>query len=296
MDTGRQTFVNPEHETQFCRQGYVVVTIKNGQLLNELETIYRAHAPAITDGLQLSLKETNSETIMQLHRLSLQAAQPMLNSLLHRHKVIASGYINKLPGKPNTAGLHRDPSFTNETLHHTLLFWCPLVDTNPFNGAIGIVPGSHQIWCGYKGMVYGKYDFSYQEQPIIDRYSKTIELKKGEAIIFNTALLHFSGQNQTGTDRPVYSAFLIPSEAKPLCRHLNTEKNTLDTYLATEELLLNYYRQYISQTELPFKLLSREAFVPPVKIGLAEFEAALKATDTFTGNLLKRFRLLLSGK
>lgn len=274
--TNRQTFINPEHEANFFKHGFTIVDVPNFTVLDELENVYHAHTLSNKEGLQLTLKETASEVILNLHQQTIYLIQPFLNSILLNHKIIASGYINKLPGKNNTSGLHRDPSFTNEQEHHTLLFWCPLTNTNLENGTIGIVPNSHKLFKGYKGMVYGKYDFSNEDFEIINRYGREIELKKGQAIIFNTALLHFSKQNKTNKERLVYSCFIIPSEAKPICYHFNPQMHSIDEYYANETLLLNYYSQFVNKAELPFERINRTKFVAPEKIGFKEFEQIMK--------------------
>lgn len=267
----RQTFINPIHESNFLRHGFAVINVPNLELLNELEMIYRSQVHSNIDGLQLSLKEIETDVILYLHQQSIVLVQPLLNSILLNHNIIASGFINKLPGKNNTAGLHRDPSFTNENEHNTLLLWCPLTNTNIENGTIGIIPDSHKLFNGYKGMVYGKYDFSNEESQIIEHFGQDIELKKGEAIIFNTALLHYSKQNKTEHDRLVYTCFIIPNEAKPICYHFNSERQSVDEYFATETLLLNYYNHFVGKGELPFELIKREKFSPPEKIGFKKF-------------------------
>ncbi len=288
MSGSRQTFLDSTHQAHFVQYGYAIVNI-DPRLPDVLEQIYRTHPPQNDDGLQLSLKETDPERKLRLHRLATGQIAPALKNVLNNYKIIASGFINKLPGKVNTSGLHRDPSFVDESRFNTLLLWCPLVDTHLQNGPLGVVPCSNQLFKGFKGMVFGKYDFSGEELEIQKKFGKTLLLKKGQAVIFDTALLHYSGQNLSDSDRPVLSAFLIPAEAETLCYHYNAQQNTTEAYAATEQLLLNYYQQYMNEASLPFPLKSSRTFSPPQKVGLARFEAAKNQSASLLSSLKNFF-------
>lgn len=203
-------FVNYDTELSFTQNGFVILPIDNTKILDGLDDLYRNNSVENNEGLQLSLKSNKPEQKIIIHRLASSLLRDFFSTHLLGYRPLAAGFISKIPGKENSAGLHRDPSFTDESKCRTLLFWCPLVDTDKTNGALGIIPQSNLVFNGYKGMVYGKFDFSPDEKKIQKKYGKLLHLKRGEGVIFDTALLHYSGQNYTTNPRIVFSCFLVP--------------------------------------------------------------------------------------
>lgn len=275
--TQRRIFTDDIRESEFRENGYTIISINDNRLLDGLTEIYNNNLLTDTDGLQLSLKSKSLEQKICIHN---NTTNLLADFFVHNFldlKTFASGFITKTPGVVNVAGLHRDPSFTDEKHAYTLLFWCPLTDTDETNGAIGVIPESNKIFNGYKGMVYGKFDFAPEEKLIEKKYGKILRLNRGEAVVFDTALLHFSGQNITPYERVVFSCFLIPKEVTPVCYHYNNSKDTIDCYkICNEEIFLNYYQDLVTKDELPFGFVKSERFSEPIKIGLSEFEHVLK--------------------
>lgn len=266
----RPIFRNTALQKQFDQNGFVVADIFSTEEVAALQKIYAENKIDETSGLQLTVKNNNFELNKKIHGLTLSITQEPIQKILVNYCALYAGFIAKLPHLPNVAGLHRDPSFTDETNYTSLVAWCALTDTTEKNGALYVVRNSNKFYKGFKSFNFGKYDFSFEEGDVQRETGTMVPLKKGQGIIYDTALLHFSYQNETNEIRLVHSSLLIPEEAKVICYHHNQLRNTVDTYEVDADFLLQYYQKYIEQNDLDAPLLNRFAFEPPIQISAVQ--------------------------
>jgi hypothetical protein len=129
--------------------------------------------------------------------------------------------------------LHPDWTYTDERMHRTYLFWCPLVDTDVDNGTLWVVPGSHHWIDGLRG----SGDFPSPVEVVNDRlladHVVSVALRAGEAIVYDAALLHGSPPNRTELPRPVAAVALAPDGA-PLVHFHRPPGEALEGYAIDE--------------------------------------------------------------
>jgi ectoine hydroxylase-related dioxygenase (phytanoyl-CoA dioxygenase family) len=128
-------------------------------------------------------------------------------------RVIAGSYVVKEHNLQCIVPPHQDWSFVdNEGEYCSVTCWIPLVDTTLENGAMGVIKGSH--------VMLGNIRSSPSPQvptPLMDHqftifpYLEMIEMKAGEALVFDHRTFHASTPNTTNQPRVairlrVYSA------------------------------------------------------------------------------------------
>lgn len=83
---------------------------------------------------------------------------------------------------------------------NSITFWVPLQNTSKINGALKIIPKSHKNFRIYdhsaKDVKHNKLDHYFAENQF-----KTINVKLGQALIFNSFLIHKSGANSSNQIR-----------------------------------------------------------------------------------------------
>ena len=275
----RKLFTKDSDQKQFDENGYVVIDLFSDEEVSALMKVYEDNKVDESQGLQLTIKNSDVGVNKTIHERSQAIAKAAIERVLSEHRVIYSGFIAKLPHKPNTAGVHRDPALVDETKYRSLVIWCPMIDTDEKNGALYMVRNSNQVFPGYKCFDYGKYDYKSIEEVIQKNYSSLLKMKKGQAVIYDTAILHFSYQNESPYPRVVYSSIAIPSEASLLTYHHNRERNTLDVYAADSDFLLSYYQQHIHRGDLERPLIARTDYESPISVTLEEFDKAYRAVN-----------------
>ena len=76
--------------------------------------------------------------------------------------------------------------------------WIPLQDTTFLNGCISVMPGSHSLGAVEHDIALGKKRIP---SSIFNREVKMIEMKKGDALLFSSLLLHSGNLNLSDTIR-----------------------------------------------------------------------------------------------
>ena len=110
----------------------------------------------------------------------------------------------KLPNeKLTTLPWHQDSAYMPDTENDThLTVWLPLVDVKPENGALQFLPGSHKSGLQTYHRVPGEA-FAVPVLPPTSSDSEidTLEMQKGDLLVFNNLVFHRSLVNQSNTIR-----------------------------------------------------------------------------------------------
>lgn len=207
----RPTFRDPELQAAFERDGYVVAQVLDAEHLDGLLEAYRAlehhHDDWLpfADGFHTTLYDNRRD-----YRTAVAAAfdeflEPGLSQVLDDHDIQFANFQVKLPGAEFLPE-HTDWTFVDEARFRSVTVWTATHDMRAEDGVIGVAPGSHQLVTFDRAVNHRYYEVhaeaasSITERPIV-------ELRAGEAAIFDNRLLHFSGPNTT--DRPRLAASCI---------------------------------------------------------------------------------------
>jgi hypothetical protein len=94
----------------------------------------------------------------------------------------------------------------------------PLVDTNHENGALQVIPKSHNILknprCGGQAFPYTSI-----QDALLDNFGKSLFMKAGQAYIGNPALFHASPSNKSLHPRIVAACLAGPEESELRYHH-----------------------------------------------------------------------------
>lgn len=110
----------------------------------------------------------------------------------------------KLPNeKLTTLPWHQDSAYMPDTENDThLTVWLPLVDVKSENGALQFLPGSHKSGLQTYHRVPGEA-FAVPVLPptLLDSEINTLEMQKGDLLVFNNLVFHRSLVNRSNTIR-----------------------------------------------------------------------------------------------
>jgi ectoine hydroxylase-related dioxygenase (phytanoyl-CoA dioxygenase family) len=268
----RAVFKNKELEEHFIKHGYCVVRLLEPSDLQKLEEIYYTNRVEEQAAIERTTSTTNIELGRNIRRQAGEVVGRRASQVLSDYRVLFSGFVTKIPGKPSKMRLHQDPTFVDETQFKALNIWSPLVDVDEKNGAVWIVPNSDKFFHGFRGQPAKEFDFDEISTQVMNKLGQMIPMKAGEALIYDTTLFHFSLENASGKIRIANASVMIPEEATPIYYHHNKALDTLDVYEINEDFMLRYYSEYLKTGVVEEKLLSRVPYQSPKKISFAEFE------------------------
>lgn len=168
-----------------------------------------------------SIHERSSELKQGIGEQIRSAVEARVTDLdLPDHLVMGGVYIVKGPTQQFVEP-HRDPTFVDETVGRSMNMWIPLQAVDRHNGCLWILPNSQH---GDDSVRPGNsYEFpSYFDQiPTEEIWDAMvpIEMKAGEALIYDHRLLHGSRANDSGVERISVVVGLIPEGAELFFYH-----------------------------------------------------------------------------
>jgi hypothetical protein len=166
-----------------------------------------------------------------------EAVEPAMTRVLDRFKLITAGVVVKGPNSGHLT-FHADDTLTKNDQETALTIWCPLVDTDSTNGGLRLIPGSHRLARHITGPRVPGYHWPYIET--LEQHALSVDLKTGEAAIFDSRLLHGSPPNQTDSVRVAIMVSCIPNEAEAVLYML--DPNDVSRFLVFDHSEARYLR------------------------------------------------------
>lgn len=212
MAAPKDVLVNTDLK-ELKRFGYAVT---QGLPLDKVYDLYRLANTQNTEisvgGLHtthFSEAPDNKKKISQ-HIINLLGKLPQLNDL--QLEPVFGNFMIKPVDPHKTVVLHADWTYVDEQSLRGYNLWIPLHDTTLANGALHIVPFSHKVFDVLRGP-FIPHPFESYSAKIVALDCVPLCLKKGQAVIFDNALLHYSPPNKTTNPRYAVSLMLLDNEA-----------------------------------------------------------------------------------
>ncbi len=221
-------FQSQQLQQQFDDQGYVIVRLLNDIQIQKLRDLYYNVA-------NINLDEDFKETTRQLGDESNQIISDTIKEefesscgeLLNNFSILGGTYFIKRPEGKTEFPIHQDWNMVNEAEYYGALIWCPLQDVIKENGALVVIPGSHNFFETYRsGSIHPpRFPHSVFSDKKMEHALETVELKAGEALIYQNSLYHGSHPNHSLEDRLVATSSLISANARLVYYHWPDEQH-----------------------------------------------------------------------
>jgi ectoine hydroxylase-related dioxygenase (phytanoyl-CoA dioxygenase family) len=236
----RQLLSDIENDRQFKQEGYVKLNLLTPAQLEELKTLAGSAGFAFENNVNrercsynTSLFETDENKRIAFFNAVAEKLQPVLDKILIDFDVAMVNYWSK-DLNDGAVEIHQNWSHVDETKFRSMSLWIPLQDTDHTNGTIEVVPQSQ-----------GKYDLLRGINifnPLLDIAAEVVEkdmlpinLKAGEAILFDDSLVHYTAPNKSNQPRVAVQLVVKPKEAQALFsfRWLDKTENNIEIFDAT---------------------------------------------------------------
>ena len=218
-DPVRDTFHDSHHQADLERDGYVVVPFLDDDQVEQLRRSYDELGAAPGDphlACHSSFHTYDVDYKRTVDRRVKDVIGPILERTFDRQRALPCNFIVKWPAGTSGFGLHQDLSLVDERLHRSVEVWIALDDTDAVNGQLWMVPGSHAWIPTLRGIHAFPFAFADVTERIIQRHAVPVPVRRGQAVVFDHAVLHFSPPNRSGSPRLVAIDDLIPEEAQHL--------------------------------------------------------------------------------
>ncbi|MBS1618555.1 MAG: phytanoyl-CoA dioxygenase family protein, partial [Bacteroidetes bacterium] len=192
-------------QTEFEKNGYIILPFYNDQEITELVDLYHSLHPQDEKGFfpstfsrDKSYRHTADQEIRRVCRRSIEA-------YCRDIKVMCGSFIVKSPGPESGMCVHQDMSLIDESRYTGINIWVPLCDLTIENGALFVIPGSHRIMPTYRSSSIPEF-FAPVMDEIID-YLQPVLIPAGHAVFFDQSIIHYSPPNYSDKIRIVTNTY-----------------------------------------------------------------------------------------
>lgn len=259
----RQPFKDQNHNIGFADNGYIIAE----QLLDDasirvFEEFYQSIPPASADTFYSSHWNDDKAYRKKVDAFIRPILFEKVQSLFESYRPVYGYFLVKMPGEKGTVSVHQDWMLVDESKFHGITVWIPLVDTTLENGSFQIVENSHKFLSQIRG---SNTHFPYRSD--LDKVHQTfltnINLKKGDALIFDHKLAHASLPNKTVLPRVAVGLVLLPQEAPFIHYYFNPQKKDkqLSLYEVDDNFLLDFG---LRDSPEKYKCLKQMDFTNPI--------------------------------
>jgi len=234
----RSTFIDSTLQNELEKRGFVTLPLLSREEINTLMNgYYQTYDPDLTQPFYTTHWSQDRKHRQEVDGLVRPVLEDKLLSHLNAYKACLGFYLVKQPGKHGEFHVHQDWTLVDEKYFKGLTTWVALSDTTVENGCLHIVPGSHKLTNSLRGMDI-QSPFSNMKEMIEREFCEPVELKAGEAVIFDHRLLHYSPPNKTDKLRIAAGLVTIPQETTFIHYHCD-KGNVVTKYITDDNFLLD---------------------------------------------------------
>jgi hypothetical protein len=213
----RIIFNNLEHQIEFERNGFIILDSLPSEMITAIEKEYEELKPDDLfnpegQNYHCTFIDKNNNYKKKAFDLFGRYFTQIIDEILIDYKLVIGNFYVK-PSGSREFEVHQNWAIVDESKHTSLTLWIPLQDTNPFNGTLEVVPGSNRISSNITcfGIPYFFHEF---ESSLKENYFKPLILKKGQIVVFDDNLIHYSKQNNSDETRRAIQLVATPIEAQ----------------------------------------------------------------------------------
>ena len=203
---------NEDSQKLLENDGYAVVPYLLPDEIEELKTFFYAAHPVLPDGMYASSHAGDFELRKSMSEKVMVVCARALQNTFQNVKALGSTFMAKSKGENGTLNPHQDWNIVDERKFSSYNVWIPLLDVDDANGTILVQPRSHRLLENIRGL-----NIPSSFANVNDQVWKTlvpVNMRAGEALVYDHRLLHASGINTTATPRLVIVYGVIPAGAE----------------------------------------------------------------------------------
>jgi hypothetical protein len=224
----------------FFDQGYVVIPLISKAAVNSLKEefniLYRESG--IFDSFFTTTHHPEDSLRIKSDRLIRSYLELPAFHRLDRYNSLYGNFMIKDPGDTE-CGLHQDWTFVDESACRTVNVWLALDATDIQNGCIHVMPKSQRMPFRIRGR-NNSMPYSAIGEQIIRNDLIPVPLLPGEAVIFDSSVIHYSPVNTSSSRRHAASLMFYPAEAELVHYRFDLSEQKVRKYRVDESFFLQF--------------------------------------------------------
>ena len=215
-------------------EGYVVVSFLEMEDVKTLIDFFYENHPTEIPGFYATAHSSDIQFRNKMNNKIKDVFANSINQFFNNCSALGGSYVVKSKLQEERLHPHQDWSIVDETKFRSFNIWVPLVNLNENNGSIRVIPRSHLWVDNYRGPNISDY-FSKSNDKIWE-HMQTLNMKAGEALIYDHRLFHASFPNKTDQLRVATVFGIIPNEAQMF--YYFGDKEAVDVYESSVEFFM----------------------------------------------------------
>lgn len=233
----KRIFKDPAHQEAFETEGFVQLQLLQAGDISELLALFDHYFPEPAEGFFSSSYLNDFDLKKEISGKVAAIIDRRLRTHFVDYRLFGSAFLSKTAGNRSEMPMHQDWTIVDEEKYVAVNVWTPLQDANKENGSLEVLKGSHAFapvrrsptipffWAGYEGEM--------------QKSLTALEVKAGEAVVLNQALVHYSPANQTDSVRVAITTGLL-SAAASMEFYYQSEPGTLEVIDMEDDFLLRF--------------------------------------------------------
>ncbi|MCW5906344.1 MAG: phytanoyl-CoA dioxygenase family protein [Chitinophagales bacterium] len=230
-----QIFANEHFNAALQANGYAVVPFLSADEIKLLTDFFYSHHSTLPEGMYASSHSPDFDFRKRMNEEIKRICQRAIKETFTDALPLGATFMVKSKGESGSLHPHQDWSIVDETQFNSYNIWLPLVDVNEENGTLLILPDSHKLFNNIRGLNIPS-SFEKVEKEVW-QYLVPLNMKAGEALVYDHRLLHASGINKTEQPRLVIVYGIIPAKAE--MRYYFGNNGNIEEYACTPEFYFN---------------------------------------------------------
>ena len=239
-------------------EGFFATPFLSTSQINELTFLFHKHfvPEKLPDFFNTLTGSPNADVKRIIHFGILEICKPSIGKIFDNYFPVIAMFYAKKSGEKSELGLHNDPSMTMDGYNH-LGVWMPLFNADESTGKMCFLSGTQNKIIPYHSV---SIESQYKNiLGVVKPIMKCIDVKMGEAVIFDNNLLHYTQKNLSGSIRIAAIIKLIDKNAPLVSAYCNSNSDFLELYEHNSDY---YISNYFQEKSIPEKSIKLDVKIP----------------------------------
>jgi ectoine hydroxylase-related dioxygenase (phytanoyl-CoA dioxygenase family) len=234
----RTTFRDDVLQREFAENGYIIVEGLSKEEIEIIKTGYDSLVDPEPRAFEATIYNKSNDHKRQVNELISPFSTKLIQKYLSDYKPVTSSILRKLPSQDSVISPHQDWTICDESQYTAVSIWIPMIDLNEENGQLYILKYGQRLPVAIRGNGTPlAFDFElFKDYKLLT----PLEMKAGQAAIYDIRCIHSSPPNLSNYPRLVVATTAIPSEAVPMHYFYDNKAKVLNCYEAGTEFHENY--------------------------------------------------------
>ncbi len=232
----RKIFLDEQEEKEITQKGFLIKPLLSKEDVNKCLDIFRESDKNINDEKYNTLEVDDYESRLKVHNEIKSVYKDQITKQLNGYRHLGYNFAAKKAYSKEHFPMHVDNNHCSREMYRGLNVWIPLVDVNKNNGGLYIVPKTHNLPYTLNGIGM-PFHFKRYKRYFLHK-AHFVEMKAGDALMFDDRVVHGSLSNNTDEDRIAIITALIPEDAQFLLymNYKGLQSNEMELFKANEDI------------------------------------------------------------